>query len=54
MIETLSMPDPESADLESMTKAELEAYAEEKGIEGVSVSMLKAEMIAAIRAAEGA
>lgn len=39
-------------DLESMTKAELAQYAAENGIEGVSASMLKADMIAAIRAAE--
>lgn len=31
-------------DLSSMTKAELLAYAEENGIEGVSSSMLKAEI----------
>jgi hypothetical protein len=37
-----------------MTKAELAAYAAENGIEGVSTSMLKADMIAAIKAAEGA
>lgn len=35
-----------------MTKAELLAYAEENGIEGVSMSMLKKDMIAAIEAAE--
>lgn len=35
-----------------MTKAELLAYAQEHGIEGVSMSMLKADMIAAIEAAE--
>lgn len=39
-------------DLESMTKAELMAYAESNGIAGVSMQMLKADMIAAIRAAE--
>lgn len=37
-----------------MTKAQLAAYAAEHGITGVSTSMLKADMIAAIRAAEGA
>ena len=35
-----------------MTKAQLAQYATENGIEGVSTSMLKADMIAAIRAAE--
>lgn len=35
-----------------MTKTQLLEYAQAKGIEGVSMSMLKAEMIAAIRAAE--
>ena len=35
-----------------MTKAELAEYAAENGIEGVSTSMLKADMIAAIMAAE--
>lgn len=37
-----------------MTKAQLMEYAQEQGIGGVSTSMLKADMIAAIRAAEGA
>ena len=36
-----------------MTKAELLAYAEEHGISGVSSSMLKADIYAAILAAEG-
>lgn len=35
-----------------MTKAQLAQYAADNGIEGVSTSMLKADMIAAIRAAE--
>ena len=35
-----------------MTKAELAEYADENGIDGVSSSMLKADMIAVIRAAE--
>jgi hypothetical protein len=39
-------------DLDGMTKAELMAYAEAHGIGGVSMTMLKADMIAAIRAAE--
>lgn len=43
-----------SVDLDSMTKTQLAQYAEDNGIEGVSASMLKADMIAAIRAAEEA
>lgn len=35
-----------------MTKDQLLEYAQANGIEGVSMSMLKADMIAAIRAAE--
>ena len=35
-----------------MTKAQLSQYAAENGIEGVSTAMLKADMIAAIKAAE--
>ena len=35
-----------------MTKAQLMQYAEDNGIEGVTMAMLKAEMIAAIKAAE--
>ena len=46
------MPKPE-ANLDGMTKAELLAYAAENGIEGVSSSMLKADILAAIKAAEG-
>ena len=46
------MPDSENAGLESMTKAELLAYAAEHGIEGVSSSMTKANIYAAILAAE--
>ena len=38
--------------LSNMTKAELLAYAEAHGIEGVSGSMLKADIYAAILAAE--
>lgn len=46
------MPEPSDAvDLSSMTKAELLAYAEANGIEGVSSSMLKADIYAAIKAA---
>jgi hypothetical protein len=36
-----------------MTKAQLAEYATEHGISGVSTAMLKADMIAAIRAAAG-
>ena len=35
-----------------MTKAQLAQYAAENGIEGVTTAMLKADMIAAIKAAE--
>ena len=46
------MPEPsEAVDLSSMTKAELLAYAEANGIEGVSSSMLKADIYAVIEAA---
>lgn len=41
----------DDADLSDMTKAELLAYAEANGIEGVNSSMLKAEIYAAIMAA---
>ena len=40
-----------SADFSKMTKAELLAFAEENGIEGVSSSMLKADILAAIEEA---
>lgn len=42
----------DSVDLSAMTKAELLAYAEANGIDGVSSSMLKADIYAAIIAAE--
>lgn len=45
------MPEPD-VNLDGMTKAELLAYAAEKGITGVSSSMLKADILAAIKAAE--
>ena len=46
------MPEPSDVvDLSIMTKAELLAYAEEHGIEGVSSSMLKADIYAVIAAA---
>ena len=41
----------DSVDLDSMTKAQLLEYAEANGIEGVSSSMLKAEILAVIRGA---
>lgn len=43
--------DDTTPDFESMTKAELIAYAEENNIEGVNDSMTKAEIIAVIEAA---
>jgi hypothetical protein len=46
------MPKPENVNLGGMTKAELLAYAAEKGITGVSSSMIKADILAAIKAAE--
>ena len=46
---TASLGDP--ADLDSMTKAQLLAYAEGNGIEGVSSSMLKADILAVIKGA---
>jgi hypothetical protein len=39
-------------DLSGMTKAQLLAYAQENGIKGVNSSMLKADIYAAIIAAE--
>lgn len=47
MIEPTDVPD-----LDSMTKAELLAYAKENGIEGVNSSMLKADIYKAIKEAE--
>lgn len=38
-------------DFSSMTKAQLLSYAEENGIEGVSSSMLKADILAVIEGA---
>lgn len=48
---TTAAPDDAVA-LSDMTKAELLAYAEAHGIEGVNSSMLKADIYAAIIAAE--
>lgn len=53
MTELLSEPPGETVDLTVMTKAELLQYAAENGITGVSSSMLKADIYAAIVAAEG-
>lgn len=50
---TRLLTEPEPVDLDGMTKAELLAYAAENGITGVSSSMLKADILAAIKAAEG-
>lgn len=44
-----SLDDP--VNLDSMTKAQLLEYAEENGIEGVSSSMLKADILAVIKGA---
>jgi hypothetical protein len=38
-----------AVDFDSMTKAQLLEYAKENGIEGVSSSMLKAEILAIIK-----
>lgn len=40
-------------DLDGMTKAQLLAYAEENRVEGVSSSMLKADILATIKNALG-
>ena len=45
-------PTLRSANLGGTTKAELLAYAAEKGVEGVGSSMNKADIAAAIKAAE--
>lgn len=39
-------------DLDSMTKAELLAYAEQNGVDGVNSAMLKADILSAIKGAE--
>lgn len=48
----LAEPSADAVDLSSMTKAELLAYAAEHGIEGVSSSMLKADIYSVIINAE--
>lgn len=45
------MADTAGGDLDSMTKAELLAYAEQNGITEVNSSMLKADILAAIKGA---
>lgn len=47
----MDKPAENAVDLSSMTKAELLAYAEENGIDGVDSSMLKADIYAVIVAA---
>lgn len=44
MIELLTVEPTSDVDLSDMTKAELLEFAEKNGIEGVSSSMLKAEI----------
>lgn len=51
MIELLAGRPEATDDLSGMTKAELLAYAADHGITGVSSSMLKADIFAAIVAA---
>lgn len=46
------MTEPTADALQSMTKAQLLEYAEEKGIDGISSGMRKADIYAAIIAAE--
>lgn len=41
--------DTAGEDFDSMTKAELLAYAEHNGVSGVNSSMLKADILAAIK-----
>ena len=49
----LSTDDLSSDDLSSMTKAQLMAYAEERGIGGISSSMTKAQIIEIIGGESG-
>lgn len=49
---TQLLNEPAAGDLQSMTKAQLLDYAEEHGIGGVSSDMRKADIFAAIVAAE--
>ena len=48
----MSEPDSDAPDIYSMTKAELLEYAKQNGIEGVSSSMLKANILSVIENAE--
>lgn len=50
MISLLSEP-ADDVDFDSMTKAELLAYANENGIDGVNSSMLKADILTVIKEA---
>ncbi len=47
----MSLLNEPAYDVESMTKAELLAFADEYGIEGVNSSMLKADILAVIKSA---
>lgn len=47
----MSEPDPSTPDFSAMTKAQLLDYAQQNGIEGVSSSMLKADILAVIEKA---
>ena len=48
----MSLPSSDTLDIYSMTKAELLTYAKQNGIEGVSSSMLKADILKAIESLE--
>ena len=48
----MSEPDSDAPDIYSMTKAQLLEYAEQNGIEGVSSSMLKADILRVIEESE--
>lgn len=48
MIEPLAVTPTDNVDLQSMTKGQLLDYAKASGIDGVSGSMKKAEIISAI------
>lgn len=47
----LAEPDDSAPALSDMTKAQLLAYAEENGVDGVSSSMKKADILAVIEGA---
>lgn len=47
----MSDPEADAVDLDNMTKAQLLQYAEDNGIDGVTGSMTKAEILAVIREA---